>query len=185
MVDKDLLAKARAGDKTAVRDLLSRYTPMVKSIASHFFLTGGDGDDLFQEGMVGLYSALGSYNPDSQASFTTYAYICVRNAIRDAVKKDTSSRQSALNNFLPILEICDGLFTDNPEDEVIRQENRREFLQKISGPLSSYEFQVIIMYMDGMGTPEISDSLGKKGKSVDNALARAKAKIGKLYQAEE
>ncbi len=184
MVEDELLAKARGGDKQAVRGILERYTPLVKSIASHFFLTGGSGEDLVQEGLVGLYSAIGSYDTSSQASFTTYAYTCVRNAIRDAVKKWNGAKQSALNNSVPIVEISEGLLGENPEDEVIKTENRQEFHHKISKILSPYEFQVIVMYMDGMGTKEICEALpkAKQPKSVDNAIARAKAKIAKLYQ---
>ncbi len=184
MVGEELLFKARTGDKDAVHAVLEMYTPLVKSIASHFFLTGGSSEDLVQEGLVGLYSAISSYNRESHASFTTYAYICVRNAIRDEVKKDSGAKQSPLNNSVSIVEISDGLFGDNPEDEIIKTENRQEFHHKISGVLSAYEFQVIIMYMDGMSTKEICDALpgSKSPKSVDNAIARAKTKIAKLYQ---
>ncbi|MCD8295272.1 MAG: sigma-70 family RNA polymerase sigma factor [Clostridia bacterium] len=185
MVEDELLQRAREGDKDAVHDILQMYTPLVKSIASHFFMTGGSPEDLVQEGLVGLYSAIGSYNRESHASFTTYAYICVRNAIRDQVKKSNGTKQAPLNDSVPILEISEGLFIgENPEDEVIKTENRQEFHHKISGILSPYEFQVIVMYMDGMSTKEICDALPKarQPKSVDNAIARAKAKISKLYQ---
>ncbi|MCD8286600.1 MAG: sigma-70 family RNA polymerase sigma factor [Clostridia bacterium] len=185
MAEDDLLTRAREGDKDAVHEVLEKYTPLVKSIASHFFLIGGTGEDLMQEGLVGLYSAIGSYKKENHASFTTYAYICIRNAIRDEVKKSNGLKQTPLNNSVPILEISDGLLGD-PEDEIIMTENRQEFHHKISKILSPYEFQVIVMYMDGMGTREICDALPKdrSPKSVDNAIARAKSKIAKLYQDE-
>ncbi|MCD8307440.1 MAG: sigma-70 family RNA polymerase sigma factor [Clostridia bacterium] len=186
MVEDDLLSRARRGDKDAVHAVLEKYAPLVKSIASHFFLTGGSSEDLIQVGLIGLYSAIGSYNSESHATFSTYAYTCVRNAIRDEVKKGNSSKQSPLNDSVPILEISEGLVGDNPEDEVIKTENRQEFHHKISGVLSPYEFQVIVMYMDGMGTREICDALprDRSPKSVDNAIARAKSKIAKLYRDE-
>ena len=72
-------------------------------------------------------------------------------------------------------------YTPTPEDEVIKSENRREFLRKISKALSSFEFKVMVMRLDGMGVSEISETLEKSQKSVSNALARSKVKLEKLY----
>ena len=105
----------------------------------------------------------------------------MRTAIIDAVKKANGAKYSALNNFVPIVEIGGEVSPASPEDELIKRENRREFLQKISKKLSSLEFKVIVMYVDGMGAAEISSALGKPQKSVSNALARAKQKLIKLY----
>lgn len=176
----EIFVRARRGDKGAEQTLLEKYTPLVKSVAARFFLSGGEREDLVQEGMVGLCSAIHTFDSANGANFSTYAYACVRNAVADAVKKTRGAKYSALNDFVPILEIVDELSAD-PEDEVIRRENRREFLQKISKCLSSFEFKAMVMYLDGMGAAEIGAALGKSAKSVDNALNRAKTKLYKLY----
>ncbi len=181
MTDAELVQLALDGDKNAERELLERYTPLVKSVAARIFLFGGEREDLVQEGMVGLCSAIHSYDAGYGANFSTYAYACVRNAVADYVKKLRGAKYSALNDFVPILEIDDNLSSVDPEDEMIRHENRREFLQKISKCLSSYEFKATVMYIDGMGAAEIGEALGKSAKSVDNALTRAKNKLIKLY----
>ena len=180
MTDEENALKAQNGDKTAEEILLNKYFPLVKAVAARFFLCGGESEDLEQEGMVGLYNAVGSFGAGS-ASFSAYAYTCVRNAIIDAVKKANGAKYSALNNFVPIVEIGGEVSPASPEDELIKRENRRELLQKISKKLSSLEFKVIVMYVDGMGAAEISSALGKPQKSVSNALARAKQKLIKLY----
>ena len=100
-----------------------------------------------------------------------------------AVKKSNGDKYSALNNFVPIVEIGGKASPQSPEDEVILSENRREFLQKISKNLSSLEFKVTVMYVDGMSVTEISAALEKSQKSVSNALARAKLKLTRLYSA--
>lgn len=176
----DLFSRVRRGDRDAERILLEKYTPLVKSVAARFFLSGGEREDLVQEGMVGLCSAIHSFDSANGADFSTYAYACVRNAVTDAVKKTRGAKHSALNDFIPILEIVDELSAD-PEDEIIRRENRREFLQKISKSLSSFEFKAMVMYLDGMGASEIGSALDRSAKSVDNALNRAKTKLCKLY----
>ena len=100
----------------------------------------------------------------------------------DAVKKSVGAKHSALNDFVPIIEIGDETVPDTPEDELIMREQRREFLQKISKELSALEFKATVMRLDGMGSGEIAEALGKPLKSISNALARAKAKLEKLYR---
>ncbi len=181
MSDEEYVARSRGGDKGAEEYLLNKYTPLIRSVAARFFLFGGDAEDLFQEGMVGLHSAVGAFDGESGAKFLSFAYKCIYNSVVDAVKKSGGAKNSALNNFVPIVEICDEISRCSPEDELIRSENRREFLQKISGVLSSLEFKALVMRLDGLGVQEISTALNKPIKSVSNALARAKVKLLKLY----
>lgn len=184
MDDEQLILKARSGDKSAETELLNKYSPMAKSVSAVFFINGGTTEDLFQEAMVGLYSAINGYSFSGNANFASYAYKCMRNAVLDAVKKNTGAKNKALNNFVPIVEISGIYSPSDPEDELIRREQRREFLQKISKILSSYEFKATVMYLDGLAVSEIAASLDRNAKSVDNALNRAKNKLYKSYSTE-
>ena len=179
--DEQLALLSQGGDKTATEQLLKRYKNVVLSVARRFFLSGGETEDLVQEGMCGLYSAIEGYS-EGKSAFSSYAARCIRNRIIDAVKSTRGARHSALNNFLPIVEVGEELYpsAENPEDELIKRENRREFLQKISKTLSSFEFKVTVMYMDGLTMAEISSATGKPVKSIDNALQRAKKKLSAL-----
>lgn len=183
MTEEELVYLART-DKAAQEQLFKKYEPLVKSVAARFFLNGGERQDLVQEGFVGLYSAVNCFDAGG-AGFSSYAYACIRNAIVDAVKKSLGAKYSALNNFVPIVEIGGEISPDSPEDEIIRRESRSEFLQKISKNLSSLEFKAIVMQLDGMSAGEIADALEKPVKSVNNALARAKSKLEKLYEQTE
>ena len=104
MTDEENALKAQNGDKASQEILLNKYFPLVKAIAARFFLCGGESEDLEQEGMVGLYHAVSTFGAGN-ASFATYAYACVRNAVIDAVKKAGGAKYAALNNFVPIVEI--------------------------------------------------------------------------------
>lgn len=185
MTDEQLVRAALAGDKTAENSLLNKYSPLCEVVSSRFFLYGGEAEDLAQEGRMGLYSAIRTYEERRGASFFTYAYNCIRNGVIDAVKRSAGAKRSALNNFVPILEIYAEPSADDPEDEVIRRENRREFNQKISRRLSSFEFKITVMRLDGMSVSEIATVLSKSPKSVSNALGRAKAKLYELYSSEK
>lgn len=185
MTDEKLILSARNGNKACENELLNKYSPLVKSIAAGFFISGATFEDLYQEGMVGLYSAIGGFQPSAGNSFSTYAYRCIRNAVIDAVKKSMGAKYSALNNFVPIVEISGVFSPADPEDELIRHEQRKEFLQKISKILSSFEFKVTVIYLDGLTASEIALSLDKTPKSVGNALTRAKNKLQKSYYRED
>lgn len=185
MKEEELIQSARGGDKSAQSELLNKYSPLVKSVSARFFISGGTSEDLFQEGLVGLYSAIGSYDFNGGVAFSTYAYRCIRNAVIDAVKKSLGAKYSALNNFVPIVEISDFRAFSDPEDELIRREQRGEFLQKISVILSAFEFKVTVMYLDGLSCAEIARALKKTPKSVGNALSRSKSKLQKSYYTEQ
>ena len=185
MCDEELILRARNGDKAAESELLNKYSPLAKAVSAGFFLIGGTDEDLFQEAMVGLYSAVNGFSSANGANFTTYAYKCMRNAVLDAVKKNTGNKNKALNSSVPIVEIAGEFSPSDPEDELIRREQRREFLQKISKILSSFEFKATVMYLDGLTASEIAAALDKNTKSVDNALTRAKTKLHKSYYTEE
>ena len=177
MCDEELVLACQGGDKSAWEKLYIKYKPIVLSIARRFFLSGGETEDLVQEGMCGLYSAVAGFKPEN-GGFSTYAHRCIRNRIVDAVKLSNGAKHSALNNFLPIMEVgADWRSSDNPEDEVIGREGQHEILQKMSKVLSSLEFKAIVMYTEGMTMVEISSALGKNTKSIDNAINRAKNKL--------
>ena len=185
MTDEQLAVLCRGGDEQAWNELFLRYKPRVLKIARRFFLSGGETEDLVQEGMFGLYSAVCGYN--SQAGgFSAYANTCIRNRILDAVKKSCGAKYSALKTFLPIVEVGEEwISSDSPEDEIIKREDKRELLQKMSRILSSLEFKAVVMYTDGMTLSEISYALDITPKSVDNAVNRAKHKLLKLIITEE
>ena len=181
--DEELIALARTDDKSATEELIVRYAELVRKCARQFFLIGGETEDLIQEGMVGLYLAIGDYKFQAEGgmSFKNFAYLCVRRRIIDAVKSAASKKNQPLNNS--VSEIPENFaIEDNPEDALILHDEMREFKQKMSRVLSDFEFKIMTMYMDGMTCAEICDTTGKTFKSVDNALQRGKKKLQKLIE---
>ena len=182
--DESLVERAQAGDKQATEELLSRYAGLVRGRARGFFLVGGETEDLIQEGMIGLYRAVSEYRTDREGgmSFKNFAYLCVSRRIIDAVKASARKKNVPLNNYVSLFQSEWEMPVSSPEDEVIRGEDRREFLQKMSKELSDFEFRVTVMYMDGLSCAEICAATGKEEKSVDNAIQRSKKKLQKLLK---
>ncbi|MBQ9714170.1 MAG: sigma-70 family RNA polymerase sigma factor [Clostridia bacterium] len=182
--DEALVELSRNGNKQATDTLLLRHAGLVRGIARGFFLAGGETEDLIQEGMIGLYHAIGDYKQsEGGSSFKNFAYLCVSRRIIDAVKSAARKKNAPLNYGLAPYEA--EKFSDiavSPEERLILNDDRREFRQKMSRALSDFEFKVTTMYMDGMSCAEICEATGKTAKSVDNAIQRSKRKLQEVLK---
>src|SRR5437870_8936790 len=98
--DLQLVLKARNGSSAALDQLIRRYTSFVRLKASSYFLIGGDGDDLIQEGLIGLYKAVRDFRPDRETSFRSFAELCVTRQIITAIKTATRYKHTPLNNYV-------------------------------------------------------------------------------------
>lgn len=164
--------------------MLLKYAGLVRGRARGFFLIGGETEDLIQEGMVGLYHAVGEYRPDREdgMSFKNFAYLCVSRRIIDAVKASARKKNVPLNNYVSLFQSGMAMPISSPEDEVIRSEDRREFLQKMSKELSGFEFRVTVMYMDGLSCAEICEATRQGRKERRQRHPAQQKKIAKRPQ---
>ena len=175
--DESLAIKAQGGDAAAVEELMRRYKNGVRSHARKFFLVGGETEDLVQEGMIGLYSAVLGYRESAGKRFKNFAYLCVSRRIYDAL------RNAARN-----VPCTDGSDPDtlprgqqSPEEFLLLLEEQREFYTKLSRVLSDFEYRAVTLYLEGMSYADIAEATGKDSKSIDNALVRAKKKLLNNY----
>lgn len=188
--DEQLLLGIREGDEEAERLLYERYKQLVRSRAHSYFLIGADHEDLVQEGMLGLYKAVCEYDPDKQASFKSFAELCITRQILSAIKNATRKKHSPLNHYvslnrssaeansdLTLLDTVRSLSVADPEDVVIGQENFEQIMFYLEQALSPMERRVLGLYLDGYSYPQIASSIEKPLKSVDNAMQRVKHKL--------
>ena len=182
--DESLVELSQNGDKQATELLLLRHSGLVRGCARRFFLVGGETEDLIQEGMIGLYNAIGDYRKKEDGrSFKNFAYLCVSRRIIDAVKSTARKKNAALN-FSVSTEDGDWATDElSPEDMLILNDDKREFQQKMSKVLSDFEFKIISMYIEGMTCAEICAATGKSAKSVDNSIQRSKKKLQQILKA--
>ncbi len=192
--DNELIALARAGEEFAEEELAKRYSKLVRICARQFFLAGGDGEDLIQEGMLGLLSAIRKYQPDSPASFKTYAEQCIRNRLITAIESASRLKHTPLNEGVSFEELKGKeseqvhysntqAFLRQTEEQVLAKE--RDDLQIIdhANILSKFEREVLEWYLTGMSYKEIADKVNKPEKSIDNAVQRIRKKIAQQHQA--
>lgn len=184
--DEQLVRQAQQGDAAAEALLLEKYKPLVRSRARELFLAGGDRDDLLQEGMLGLFKAVRTYDPEREASFGTYARLLVSRQIYTAVAAAQRQKHQALNQSVSMTEIEEQQDTmalgtaQSPESIVMDLENARELRETIFSLLSPMEKKVLEQYLEGYDYLQIAARMGRPAKSIDNALQRIRGKVARL-----
>lgn len=186
MTDAELLALSAAGDLQAEETLIRRYSRIIRSLARPFFLTGGDQEDLLQEGMLGLLSAIRSYDPGKNASFRTFAMLCIRRRLISALRGSAGTQNVSLDDCLSLeSSLFDELSSRNdntrgPEELLIDREEAQKRYQSLLQLLSSYEQSVLRCFLRGMSYREIAKTTNRSEKAVDNAVQRIRRKFQKL-----
>ena len=180
--DEELIARLQNGEKEISDYLMEEYKEFVRKKARAVYLIGGETDDLIQEGMIGLFKAVQDYRPEKEASFRTFAGLCIDRQLYNAIQSSNRQKHLPLNSYVSLSEAgeaedLEGRWSENPEAVVIDQERTRALAQKIRKTLSPMENKVLKYYMQGYGYVKIAELLGKKPKSIDNALQRIRGKI--------
>lgn len=192
--DEELIMDFRGGDTAIMDYLLEKYKPMVKKKAKAMYLLGGDSDDLIQEGMIGLFKAVRDYDSAQEASFGTFAQICVTRQLYSAIRASRRKKHLPLNSYISLydneeiseekeselIQMQNVASTNNPEDLVIHKESQDSFMNELEGNLSELERKVLYLHLLGTDYRTIAKLLGKSPKAVDNALQRIKTKAEEL-----
>jgi RNA polymerase sporulation-specific sigma factor len=188
--DIALVNEFRRGNKSALNALMLRYHQFVRLKASSYFLAGGDAEDLIQEGMVGLYKAVRDFREDREASFRSFAELCITRQIITAIKTATRQKHQPLNGYVSLnqspdagdddcalADVLPGPAVTDPVNQVISSEELRSLKVCLTDTLSHLEGQVLRRYMQGLSYERIATAIGCDCKTVDNALQRIKRKI--------
>ncbi len=191
--DEELIMMLREGEQAVTDYLMNKYKNLVRSRAKSMYILGADTEDLIQEGMIGLFKAIRDYDFGRDASFYTFANLCVTRQIYTAVEASGRKKHMPLNTYVSFysevkqekdgkkLELSGMLESEekNPEENIIDRENVEYIEQIIQSQLSNLERRVLDLHITDMAIAEISKILGIDEKSADNALQRAKSKIRK------
>ena len=193
--DEEIIETVREGEASGIDELFERYKNVVRSIASTMYLIGGETEDLIQEGMIGLFKAVQEYDPGRDASFGTFARLCITRHIYSAVKASGRKKHIPLNTYVSLyeekkdedeggrtVEVQDMLRASDstePEQIILSNEKSEELERAIEEELSPFERNVLELYVTGMSYSDIADVLGKNEKAMDNAIQRIRGKLKK------
>ena len=187
-----LVRAAQAGDQHASGELVRRYRGLIRCKARSYYLAGADREDIIQEGMIGLFKAIRDFRCDRMLPFRAFAELCISRQIFTAIKAATRQKHIPLNSYVSLhtnlfdadsdrtlLDTLAETTTSDPEEVVITQQFSDDLRRRIKRELSTLESAVLRSHLEGKSYQEIACELCRRVKSIDNALQRAKRKIGK------
>ena len=188
MSDENLIEQVRLGNLEAQNYLLEKYRNLVSMKANKFFLIGAENDDMIQEGMIGLYKAIQSFDLEKNNSFKTFANLCVERQLITAIKTSNRQKHIPLNSSFSLnreayedddtslFEIIDSKVMEDPLETITKREYFESIENKIDKKLSSFERQVLDRYIQGESYEVIAKKLETPVKSIDNAIQRIRKK---------
>lgn len=186
MTDEQLIRKLRRGDKNIIDYIMEKYKNLVRKEANAMYLLGGENDDLIQEGMIGLFKAVQDYDAELEASFFSFAKLCITRQMYSAIAASKRKKHSPLNSYIslyeaneeqgPLMETMAAGHESNPEELLVSREYAELLETKLEESLSSLENRVLYLHLLGTDYRTIARLLDKSPKTIDNALQRIKGR---------
>lgn len=195
MSDETLINEVKSfQNENALDCLMERYKDIVNLKANKFFMIGSEREDIIQEGYIGLYKAVKSYDIEKQNSFKTFATLCIERQLITAVKNSNRQKHMPLNSSVSlnaevydnegnttIMEVLDNNKTSEDPLDIITKQEYYELVEKnINESLSDFEMKVLRLYKNGESYANIAEKLETKVKSVDTAIQRIRKKANKI-----
>ena len=194
MTDEQLIRRLRGGETGIIDYLMEKYKNLVRKEANAMYLLGGETDDLIQEGMIGLFKAVQDYDLDQDASFFSFARLCVTRQLYSAIEASKRKKHTPLNSYISLYEKEDGQSSlidtmeaeqeTNPEELMVSLERARRIEEKLEQELSDLEKRVLYLHLLGTDYKKIANLLDRSPKTVDNALQRIKGKTQRILETE-
>ncbi|MCI6535539.1 MAG: RNA polymerase sporulation sigma factor SigH [Lachnospiraceae bacterium] len=195
MSDEQLIRRLREGDKNIIDYIMEKYKNLVRKEANAMYLLGGENDDLIQEGMIGLFKAVQDYDVTQEASFFSFARLCITRQMYSAIEASKRKKHSPLNSYVSLYEKTDEQVTlletmeagdeSNPEELLVNREYAELLESKLEESLSDLENRVLYLHLLGTDYKTIARLLDKSPKTIDNALQRIKSKTERILEKEK
>ena len=194
LTDEELVEKIQEGDEEALTYILEKYKELVNMKVGKYFIVGAEKEDTVQEGMIGLFKAIKSFDNTKQNSFKSFANICIERQLITAIKSSNRQKHQPLNSYLSLntaaydnneddsvelLETFNSKTIEDPLDTIMKQEYYKEVEDAVNKNLSKFEKQVLDRFLKGESYVKIAERLDSPVKSVDNAIQRIRKKAMK------
>ena len=196
--DEKLIEVINKGNQDAIEVLLRRYKELVIMKVSRYFIVGAEKEDIFQEGMIGLYKAIKCFNEEKQKSFKSFANLCIERQLITAIKTSNRQKHQPLNSYISLntaayeedeetsmIDVFDSNLVEDPLDTITKREYYHLVENKINNSLSDFEKQVLHRYAQGESYVTIAEKLETPVKSIDNAIQRIRKKAARSLMNEE
>lgn len=191
LTDEQIISQIKEGDELALSYILEKYRELVHIKVGKYFMIGAEREDIMQEGMIGLFKAIKSFNAEKQNSFKSFANICIERQLITAIKSSNRQKHMPLNSYLSLntaaydnneedsvelIDTFDSKTIEDPLETIMKKEYYAEVENAVNKSLSKFEKQVLERFMKGESYVVIAQKLDSPVKSVDNAIQRIRKK---------
>ena len=176
----DALAEFSKNDDNAFNELVIRYLNKIRFIARKYSAQGYEQNDFVQEGLLALLYACKTYDAHGGSSFGTFVSLLVERRFISIIRS-SQSKKAVPDAMLVRLDGLDEELADyvaTPEEQLVCKEQLAQVLKRLDALLSSREYAVLMLFASGLSYEAIARRLHITEKSVDNALQRARRKVG-------
>ena len=188
--DEEIVKLAKCGEEDALDYIINKYKDTVNMKVGKYFMIGAEREDIVQEGLIGLYKAVKSFNTENEnSSFKTFANICIERQLITAIKTSNRQKHMPLNSYLSlnmsayeddeadtVIDVLDSNTTEDPLDTITKKEYYFAVEEAIDKSLSDFEKKVLNRFAQGESYIQIAEKLNTPVKSVDNAIQRIRKK---------
>ncbi len=189
LTDEDIVSLAHMGSKAAYDYLIEKYRGLAKNIARKYYIAGGDNEDLVQEGMIGIFKAVRDFDESMEASFRTFAELCVNRQIQTAITGANRQKHKALNESVSLNASSEGESEESltetipadsanfdPEEIMVLRDIFERLKTDSENLFSPFEKVIWEELLKGKNYREIAFEMRKSTKTIDNAIQRIKKK---------
>lgn len=177
--DNTLARLSKNGDDNAFNELAMRYLNTINFIARKYSAEGYEQNDFVQEGLLALLYACRTFDENGSSGFKNYMSVVVERRFISIIRKSSTQKAVPKSALVQLDDLGDTLedLSQTPEELLMCREHLKMVLDKLKNVLSKTEFEVVMLYGNGLGYKEIAKKLSISEKSADNALQRARRKI--------
>ena len=176
--DYELISLAKEGNEDAINIIYQKYKPIIVSKSKEAIVRashhGIEISDIMQEGYIGLDEAINDFSETDNASFYTFAVLCINRQIINYLRKTTGGKDKILNEAVAIDEYVEKSLKDDFDAEfsLIFKEYEKKIIKQIEISLTDFEKEVFKLRIDGYNFDEIANTLNKDIKSIYNTFHR-------------
>ncbi|HEY6878944.1 MAG TPA: RNA polymerase sigma factor [Polyangiales bacterium] len=163
----ELIAKAQAGDRAALEQLLREIAPAVRRFGMHMCRNGADAQDVLQDTLMAVADHLDQYA--GRASLSSWVFMLARTACARR-RRGRKNQPAAGDEQLVNVETHDA----GPE-HTAEQRQLSALVTRALGQLSAEHREVIALRdVEGLSADETAEALGISTQAVKSRLHRAR-----------
>jgi len=200
MTDEEIISQIKEDDENALSYLLEKYKDLVNMKVGKYFMIGAEKEDIVQEGMIGLFKAIKSFDLSRENTFKSFANVCIERQLITAIKSSNRQKHMPLNSYLSLntaaydnnedtsvelMDTFDSKTIEDPLETIMKKEYYLEIETAVNKALSKFERQVLDRFIKGDSYVIIAEKLDSPVKSIDNAIQRIRKKAIKNLFSEE